>query len=149
MAFYNSNREGATPIAAEVLLALTSSATSVDRIVEVFIGGEATASTVNRMTARRSSAVGTTPSAQTPEKLNPRSAAAAATVATTFSAEPTTVAVALGTWAFNAFGGVIRWVAAPGEELYVVGGTAADTEISIESTSGTGLISLDMKFEEL
>jgi len=121
----------------------------MDRIVEWYLGGEATSSAVNRILIARSTTVGTTSTAITPTKHNPRSAAPGATTWTAYSTQPTFVGVSLNSLAFNAFGGVVRWVAAPGEEEYVVGGTAADTEISLRSGAGTGLMSADMHFEEL
>lgn len=149
MPIYNAYAPGFTPTAASTSLGITSSATTIDRIIEWFLGGEATSSTVNRMGVARSTVVGTTPVAVTPALLNPRSAAAGAAAFSTFTTQPTFAAVPLATLAFNAFGGVVRWVAAPGEEMYVVGGTAADTQISLRSISGAGVMSADVKFEEL
>lgn len=149
MPMYNVNNAGFTPTAASTSLGLTASATTIDRVVEWFLGGEATSSTVNRMGVARSTTVGTTPTAVTPALLNPRSAAAGFAGFSTFSTQPAFATVALATLAFNAFGGVVRWVAAPGEEMYVVGGTAADTQISLRSISGAGVMSADVKVEEL
>jgi hypothetical protein len=39
---------------------------------------------------------------------------------------------------FNTFGGIVRWVAAPGSELSVVGNTQPLGEISISSITGAG-----------
>lgn len=148
MASYSAPRTGFTPQATDTDLSVTSSGTTIDRVTEVFIGGEATASTVNQMQFRRHSAVGVTPTAITLVKLNNRSASAGATAASAFSTDPTLGGILLNL-AFNAFGGVIRWVAAPGEELYLVGGTAADTEAGLNSATGTGQVSAHVIFEEL
>lgn len=121
----------------------------MDRIVEWYLGGEATSSTVNRMVVGRSTTVGTTSTAITANKHNNASAAASASCWTAYSTQPAFATVNLNTLAFNAFGGVVRWVAAPGEEEYVIGTTAADSEISLRSAAGTGLISADCHFEEL
>lgn len=137
-----------TPVTANGCIGLTSSATTIDRVVEVLVGGEATTSSAQLTKFARHSTVGATPVAVTPGKLNPRSAAAAAAGFSSFSS----AAVVGGTLvqlSFNAFGGVVRWVAAPGEELYFVGGTAADTEGSINGTGVSGSISAHVIFEEL
>ena len=51
--------------------------------------------------------------------------------------------------AYNAFGGIVRWVAAPGEEIGVLGNTASFGEVSLSAfTGGTpGLMSAHMIFE--
>ncbi len=51
--------------------------------------------------------------------------------------------------AFNAFGGIVRWVAAPGQELGMVGSAANVGEVSLSSAStGTpGLMSSHFIFE--
>jgi hypothetical protein len=47
--------------------------------------------------------------------------------------------------AFNAFGGFVRWVAAPGEEIYYVNSEV----VSMRSASGTSVVSSTIVFEEL
>jgi hypothetical protein len=37
---------------------------------------------------------------------------------------------------FNAFGGIVRWVAAPGEEIYAVGNTTPAGEVSLSAFTG-------------
>ncbi len=37
---------------------------------------------------------------------------------------------------FNAFGGIYRWVAAPGEEISIVGNTASLGEVSLSAFTG-------------
>lgn len=146
---YTLARQGVTPSTTNVDIALTSSATTIDRITEINFGGEATASGVNRILIRRDSTPGATPTAITPSKPNNRSAAAAATAASTFGTAPTFGAV-LFSWAYNAFGGLFNWFAKDDQEkLVVVGGTAADTEISLASGSGTNAQSENVVFEEL
>lgn len=113
------------------------------RILEFIIGGEATASAVNRVAVQRSGTSITGNSALTPEKFNTRSPAAAGTYGKTG-----TQALAgnpMLTLAFNAFGGFIRWVAAPGEEMYYVNSEV----ISVRSLSGTSIVSSTGVFEEL
>lgn len=127
------------------------SVTVVDRITEMFIGGEATSSTVVRMAARRNSTQAATPTNVVPAGLSPFSAASAANFHQLAVTPPVAGAATqhLLNMSFNAFGGVIRWVAAPGEELYIIGATAANNEISLSSVSGSALISSHVIFEEL
>ena len=47
------------------------------------------------------------------------------------------------------FGGVVRWVAAPGEEIWATAGTAPNGEMILDSIAGTGVVSQDIRFEEL
>lgn len=147
---YISAREGVTPIAGEVLLAHTTEVDEIARLTEVSIGGEATASTVNRMAIRRSSTNGITPTAQTPAPASPTSPASYTSVATTFATQPVTVAApALWTYALNVFGGVVRWVAAPGQEIWLEGATVGNAELSLESSSGVGLLSCQIIHEDI
>lgn len=133
-----------------MLLGLTTGLQEIAQVGEVSIGGESTASTVNRMAVRRSTSNLTTPTAQTPSKAASTSPAAYTDGSTTATGEPTTAAApAIWTYALNTFGGVIRWVAAPGQQLLIQGATAGNNEITLESSSGTGLISCQMLFEEI
>lgn len=150
MALYAIAREGATPVAGAMLLGITTGLQEIAQVNEVSIGGEATTSTVNRMAIRRSTTNLTTPTAQTPSKMSTTSPAAYSDCATTATGEPTTAAApAIWTYALNVFGGVIRWVAAPGQALLVQGATAGNNELTLESASGTGVISCQMLFEEI
>ena len=133
-----------------MLLSLTTGLQEIARANEISIGGEATSSTVNRFAVRRSTTNLTTPTAQTPAKMSSTSPAAYTDAATTATGEPTTAAApAIWTYALNVFGGVIRWVAAPGQELLVQGATAGSNEYTLESSSGTGVISTQIVFEEI
>ena len=113
------------------------------RILELIIGGEATSSAVNRVSVQRAGTSITGNSAQTPEKFNSRSPAAAGTYGSTGT--QSLVGNPMLSIAFNAFGGFIRWVAAPGEELYFVNSEV----ISFRSASGTSTCSSTGIFEEL
>jgi hypothetical protein len=147
---YVTAREGVTPVAGDELLALTAATDKMARVREVAVMGEATASGVNRMAVRRSTTNAITPTAQTPAKISPTSPAAAITAATTHTTQPVTAAApALWTYALNAFGGIVRWVAAPEDEMWIEGGTAGNNEVSLESSSGTNLVSCQMIHEEM
>ncbi len=124
-------------------LTMKSASAGQGRILELIIGGEATSSAVNRIAVGQLNATLASNSAITPEKFNSRSPAAAGTYG-----KANTSALLAG-WmlvmAFNAFGGFIRWVAAPGEEMYAVNGEV----IGGRSLSGTSTCSSTMIFEEL
>ena len=159
MAQYTSAADGWTAAAIADAASLTNSnhqslrcwsSTVAARVIEVFIGGEATSSTVNRMTVRRHSTQGATPTNTVPAQLNPFSPAARITgFVLCASTQPVVQAGHLANLAFNAFGGIIRWVAAPGEEMYITGTIAANNEVSITSLSGVGVVSTHFVFEEL
>lgn len=132
---------------------MKSAASGQLRILEVFIGGEATSSAVIRVFIGFSTAgSGTAPTTYTPEKFNTRSPAAAGvtygavsanadwgTTENTLNSNPAIVS------AFNAFGGTDRWVSAPGAEIYNVNAEYN----SMRSLSGTSTISQHTIFEEL
>ena len=162
MATFNAHAAGWTPIAhadgATALLsnsyhALRTTTASTLRVVEVFIGGEATASTVNRMALRRHATTATaTPTNLTPAPSNTLSGASvsqshvAATTGPTVSASGTQHQ---GDYSLNTFGGVVRWVAAPGEEIWATVGVVPNGELILDSVSGTGLVTTHMVFEEI
>lgn len=113
------------------------------RVLELIMGGEATASAVNRIFVQRAGTSITGNAAITPEKFNSRSPAAAGTYGSTGT--QALVGNPLTVFAINAFGGFVRWVAAPGEELYYVNSEV----ISIRSNSGVSVFSSTGIFEEL
>jgi hypothetical protein len=134
----------------------TTAAGNMARIIEVFIGGEASSSTVNRMAIRRNSVSTTTPAAgnnQISTTPLPLSWSAPASTFLDYGAAATNATTAnlpaLHIMAFNAFGGVIRWVAAPGEEMYMATNTANNNDVSISSISGLGAVSITCIVEEL
>jgi hypothetical protein len=150
---YAVAREGVTPVADATLLAGITDTAAVNEIVrinEIFLGGEATASAVNRYVLRRATTVGSLPTAQTPAELSSSGPAAQTAWATTWGTQPITAsAPAVWTAAMNAFGGVIRWVAAPQQEILCSGAVAADQQVSLESASGTSVMSCQILFEEI
>jgi hypothetical protein len=124
-------------------LAFQAAAAGQGRILELIIGGEATASAVNRVSVQRAGTTITANSAITPEKFNSRSPAAAGTYGK--AGTQALVGNPMLSLGFNAFGGFIRWVAAPGEEIYYVNSEI----ISMRSASGTSAVSSTGIFEEL
>jgi hypothetical protein len=124
-------------------LTFEAAAAGQTRILELIIGGEAAASAVNRILIQRAGTSITGNTVITPEKFNSRSPAAGGTYGK--AGTQALVGSPMLTLAFNAFGGFLRWVAAPGEELYTVNSEV----ISMRSGSGTSTISTTGIFEEL
>lgn len=131
------------------------SSTQRINLLEVYMGGLAAASAPAQMLVARDSTVfaGATSNTATLASLDPASAALALPPlsqnvgSTTLPQRSSTLKLLnLG---FNAFGGIVRWVAAPGEELGILGNTASFGEISLSSAStGTpGLMSSHFIFE--
>lgn len=159
MAQYSNAAAGWTPVAhADAASALASNsyqavrttAASTIRTTEIFVGGEATSSTVNRMAYRRASTNAATPTNVAPAPLNPLSAAAVHQGYVAATTGPTIASTGhLLNLAFNAFGGVIRWVAAPGEEIWATASTAPNGEMVLDSVSGTGVVSSHIVDEEM
>ena len=114
---------------------------------EVYMGGLAAASAPAQMIVGFDSTVGATSLTGVLSALLDSSAVAPGTVASAFSASTTKPQrsstrqiLQLG---FNAFGGVVRWVAPPGSEFSIVGNAVSLGEVSLSSGSaGTpGLMS--------
>lgn len=128
-----------------------AAAPAIARVNEVMEEGEATSSTVNVMAFRRHSTAATTPTAKTPGKANPSSPANTGTYHQTASTQPTPSAgTHLLNLSLNVFGGIVRWVAAPGQELYLIGGSSGNSEASLSAVTGTpGVMSNHFIVEEL
>lgn len=125
-------------------------------IREVFLGGVATASAPSLMVLARDSQVGATPTATTGHKIAviDGSAVLIANPPVQFDKTVTTLpqrssTLGLLSLGFNAFGGIIRWVAAPGEEITMIGAAASFGESSLSAfTGGTpGLLNSHLLLE--
>lgn len=136
-----------------------ASATQTTNILEVQVGGQAGASSPTFMLLARDSQIATgslTADAQMNDApLHPATAALAAPVVV-FNKAATLkprrdVAKHLLNLGLNVFGGIVRWVAAPGEEITMVGNTASFGETSFSAfTGGTaGLLGTHMIYETL
>lgn len=148
MPSYIVSREGVTPVAVDVVLALTTGVDEIAEVQEIHVGGEATASGVSRWAIRRSTTNGVTPTTQVPAKHSPVQQAGYTQGATTFTTQPATAALpALWTRTFNAFGGVLQWWKERGKGLVIIGATAGNSEISLESAH-TQVASCELVFEE-
>jgi hypothetical protein len=119
------------------------SSTQRINILEVYMGGQASSSTPCIMTLARDSTVGATltalSGAANDAPLDASTAALAAPpqpfVASTTKPQRSSTLKLLDL-SFNAFGGIIRWVAAPGEEVSLLGNTASLGEISLSAYTG-------------
>ena len=128
------------------------SSTQVNKIIEVYVGGQGTASAPNILLLARDSTVGATLSVGRLAALDPATAALAAppVVFNTATTKPQRSAtLSLLNISTNAFGGIMRWVAAPGEEIGMLGNTASFGEVSLSAYTGStaGLFGTHFIFE--
>jgi|GEM_PF-3668384 hypothetical protein len=134
-----------------------ASASQKTNIFEVELGGQAGASTPTIMVLARDSQLATgslTKDATLNDAALSAPTAALAAPPTIFNKAATLkprrdTALTLLNLSFNAFGGIVRWLAAQGEEISVVGNTASLGEASLSAfTGGTpGLLGAHMIFE--
>jgi hypothetical protein len=131
------------------------SSTQRVNIIEVSLSGQAGASSPSIMLLSRDTTVAATNSlgtGQTDAPMDASSAALAlpALVGNTNTTKPQRSATAhLLNVSFNAFGGIYRWVAAPGEEINIIGNTQPLGEVSLSAFTGgtTGLMGAHMVYE--
>lgn len=133
-----------TNLTTQTFLALQGgSSTQRSNILEVYIGGQANASAPNYFMFARDSTVfvGATSNAARLTALDPATAALAApplaqTVGSTTLPQRSATASLLNL-SVNLFGGIVRWVAAPGEEIGMLGNTASNGEVSLSAFTGS------------
>lgn len=129
-------------------------------VIEIYEGGQASASSINIMQFARSVAIGTTPTAlATPNADGPLNSftQTVATVPLTYVAASTgPLRSSVATQArlnlsFNAFGGIVRWVAAPGEEWGILGVGASTSGSTLSAFTGgsAGLMGAHIIYEPL
>lgn len=127
-------------------------------VIEIYEGGQASASSINIMQFARSVTFGTTPTAlASPNGDGPMNTLTSplATVPLTYVAASTGPArSSVSTQArlnltLNTFGGIVRWVAAPGEEWGIVGVTASISGSSLSAFTGgsAGLLGAHIVYE--
>ena len=150
MAKYSGDRSGITPAAAVANWILETVANVEAKIMEVSWGGEVTTSTAMRTRIARDSALGTgTRTAGNVQKGNQHSPANAAFFSTTYATtQPTIAAGALFGTSWNAHGGVVRWLAAPGEEFQIFDAAAANASLECRQDVGTATSTYDVIWEE-
>lgn len=135
-----------------------SSATAGLNVVEIYEGGQASASSINIMVFARDSTLVAAPTALAAPvsdgPLDTRTAALAAVPITAVQAGTLPQRSAVTTSArlnltFNAFGGIVRWVAAPGEEWGITGVTVSVSESSLSAFTGgsVGLMGAHIIYE--
>lgn len=140
-------------------IASASSTTGLN-VVEIFLGGQATASNVMQMQWARDSTVGASLAAlAVPFTDGPMNsfanalgtAVASFTNATTNPQRTVATTAARLPLSFNAFGGIVRWVAAPGEEWGIVGTAVNVSESSLSNFTGgaTAAISAHIVYEPM
>ncbi len=169
MAQYSFNANSWTPTATADTTGLANntymsvnggSVTVMHKHIEVYMGGEASASSLNIMNFARDVVLAATPGAlvtkQSLASNNPSSVATTAVVCVTAGTSPQRgSSFHLLDLSFNSFGGVVRWVAAPGSEILTVGNALANTviggEVSLSAFTGatSGAMSAHILFEQL
>ncbi len=131
-----------------------SSATQRNLVSEVYMGGLAGASAPCQMMLARDSTVAATSitlgTNGSDAPLDVNSASAASTTGFSATTMPQRSAtLQLLNLAFNAFGGLVRWVAYPGEEISVYGNAVNVGEVSLSANTGgtPGLMSSHLVYE--
>ncbi len=127
------------------------STTQRSNVLEIYLGGQAGSSAPTFMILSRDSTIAVTNSngAGQTDAATAALTAAALTGNTNTTKPQRSSSLHLLNLSFNAFGGIVRWVAAPGEEISVVGNTASLGEVSLSAFSGgtTGLLGAHMIYE--
>lgn len=127
--------------------ALQGIASQRTAVSEVYIGGQHASSALALMMLGRDSQVGsgalTKDGNLTDEGLDADiTALVSGSVPTVFNKAATNkpqrdTAKNLLNLSLNAFGGIVRWVAYPGEEIYISGATASKGEVSLSAFTGS------------
>lgn len=145
-AFIPTATADTTNLASNTYMAIEASgATAGLNVIEIYEGGQASASAINIMMFARSLSFGATvtalvaPASDGP--MDNRTAALAAVpvtyaAATTAPQRSSVTTSARLNLSFNAFGGIVRWVAAPGEEWGITGVTASVSGSSLSAFTG-------------
>lgn len=131
---FGANRN-LTPVVGSPNISLESAASELAAIMEWYWGGEVTTSTAMRTGVHRAAEGSGAATAITPQKFAENSPASviAATHGDHATTEPAPEGTPLFQVSWNAHGGVIRWLAAPGEEVIMLG----ISTVIIENTAGT------------
>jgi hypothetical protein len=142
-------------------MALASTSAGGLLVSEIFIGGQASASSINLMQFARDSTVGASVAALVAPNsdgfLNPALASALSssmvsfTNATTAPQRSAAIAQARLHLNLNAFGGIVRWVAYPGEEWWITGVAVNTSESTLSAYTGgsVGAIGAHIVYEPM
>jgi hypothetical protein len=153
MARYSSAINGVTLSTTNdtrTIVTTASGAGSLVKVYEISLAGEAGSSTPTRVAVNRSTG-GTTGSASGTiaiAKFSLTSPNPSFSAFDTWSVQPSLVTGDVITPAFNAFGGIYRWIALPDSEIIVVG-QGAVANLSVRSRSGTPTVSGHILIEEV
>ncbi len=127
-------------------------------VIEIYIGGQASASSINLQQFSRDQIIGGGLTAlASPNSDGPMSGGGAAAIALSFIAGSTlperssSITASKLNLSLNAFGGIVRWVAAPGEEWTIFGVSVNISESSLSCFTGgsAGLIGSHIVYEPL
>ena len=151
MAKYSGDRSGITPATGVANWVLETVANVEAKVIEVSWGGEVITTTAMRTRIARDSAVGTgARTAGNVQKGNQHSPANTTFFSTTYATtQPTIVAGALFGTSWNAHGGVVRWLAAPGEEFQIFDAAAANASLECRQDVGVGTSTYNVIWEEM
>jgi hypothetical protein len=120
-------------------------------VSEIYIGGEDTASTVNTIVVSRDSTVAATAISGNKNAVLDGSNTAPGTLAvfgnTSTTKPQRSSTLHLLQLSMNSFGGIVRWTAAPGNEIAIVTATQPLGEMSISHVTGTGKTSGHVIYE--
>lgn len=141
---YSGQVESIAPNTANDNWTLDVAANTSGKILEVHWGGEVTTSTAMHTKVSRTTAVGTTNTNGNVQKVHPYSVANKFNFVSAWTTQPTLATGALFAESWNAHGGLVRWLAAPGEEFIIIG--AAD--ISCRNSNGTATSTYGTIWEE-
>ena len=137
MSYYNGYVRSLTPSLTDDNWALAAGASESCRVLEVSWGGESTTTTAMATRVARSDSQTGATTAGSVAKGHPNAATNLVAFATTFATtQPTLNAGDLFMTSWNSHGGVVRWLAAPGEEFVLIGAT---TEICISCRNSVGV----------
>jgi hypothetical protein len=148
MARYSGGVRSITPSTTDDNWTLSPAASESGKIIEVHWGGEVTTTTAMCTRVARSSGAAGAGTAGNTAKLHPNSPTALIDFFTTYATtQPTLDAGDLFAESWNAHGGVVRWLAAPGEEFVMIGAATPPT-ISCRNSVGTGASTYGTIWEE-
>lgn len=141
---YSGNVESITPNTSNDNWGLNAGAGVSGKVLEVHWGGEVTTSTAMHTRIARAGTVGVTPTAGNYEKIHPNSATKRCDFASGWGTQPILNSGSLFAESWNAHGGLVRWLAAPGEEFIFIGSAG----ISCRNSNGTATSTYGTIWEE-
>ena len=151
MSQYTGYRASITPATGVANAILETVATVEARVKEFGWGGESTTSTAMNTIVARDSIVG--PGSRTAgngQRSNMHGVVHAAFFSTTYATlQPTILAGALYGTSWNSHGGVIRWLAAPGEEFQIYDAGATTASLEVRAVVGVGTSSYHLIWDEM